>query len=92
MIDNRKVSLGTAAVLTIMGVLFGLFISKYSAVAAYELGHSLATKNLDREAEIRLTHFEQHRMESCLAWWWNDSYKNLKAAQFYMCQNERKWR
>ena len=92
MIDNRKVTLGTAVVLTLMGVIVGLGVSKYSAVAAYELGHSIATKNLDREAEIRLTHFEQHRMESCLAWWWKDSYRNLKAAQFYMCQNERKWK
>lgn len=74
------------------GVILGLIISKYSVVAGYDLGVARATAQLDREQDIRLTHFEQHRNESCLSWWWDDSYKNLKAAQFYMCQNKGKWK
>lgn len=90
-IDERKVRLSTTVVLAVMGVLVGLGVSKYSAMAAYDLGHSVATQRIDSEQEMRLQHFEQHRMESCLSWWWKDSYRNLQAAQFYMCQNKDKW-
>jgi uncharacterized membrane protein YraQ (UPF0718 family) len=78
-------------VCVLVGILIGLYLSKFSARAAYNLGHSVATQNLQEQADIRWEHFEKNRMESCLAWWFNDSFKNLKAAQFYMCQNRRKW-
>jgi hypothetical protein len=86
---TKRLINGTALLLG--GVIVGLIISKYSARIAYDLGHSVATRNMDQEQEIRWVHFEQHRMESCLAWWFNDSFRNLKAAQFYMCQNRRRW-
>jgi hypothetical protein len=90
-IDNRKVTLGTAIWMFVAGVIVAMVFSKFSALAAYHLGYATATRNMDQEQEIRLAHFQEHRMESCLAWWFNDSFKNLKAAQFYMCQNRRRW-
>lgn len=91
MVDKRKVTLSTTVVLALMGVLVGMVLSKYSARAAYDLGYSVATNNIEHEHQIRMTHFAEHRKESCLAWWFNDSWNNLKAAQFYMCQNRKKW-
>ena len=91
MIDDKKVSLKSAIVMALMGVLVGLAVSKYSAKVAYDIGFSIATNQIDQEQELRWQHFEKHRMESCLAWWFNDSGSNIKAAQFYMCQNRRKW-
>lgn len=91
MIDERKVTLNTALCMLAAGLVLGMVLSKYSARAAYDLGHAAATRNMDQEQELRWVHFEQHRMESCLAWWFNDSFRNLKAAQFYMCQNRSKW-
>lgn len=91
-IDFQRKNLIAKLLYAFGGLIFGLMISKYSAVAGYELGVARATAQLDHEQEIRLMHFDKHRNESCLSWWWDDSYKNLKAAQFYMCQNQRKWK
>ena len=81
-----------AAILMVIGVILGLLVSKYSAQAAYKLGHSVATRNIDEEHRKRLAHFENHRMRSCISWYWNDSAANIRAAQYYMCQNKEKWK
>lgn len=79
------------AALFIGGAVLGLALSKFGALMGFELGKSYATANIEREQEIRLQHFEDHRMESCLAWWFKDSATRIKDAQFFMCQNRRKW-
>lgn len=77
MIDNRKVSLGTTVTLTFMGLLVGLFASKYSAREAYDLGYKTA--------------FDQHessRMQTCMAWWFDDSARRIEQARIWMCGND----
>lgn len=74
MIDNRKVSLSTTVVLTIMGVLVGLGASKYSAREAYDMGYTNG-----------ITQTESHRMQSCMAWWFEDSSLRIEQARIWMC-------
>jgi hypothetical protein len=73
------------------GILLGLAISKYSARQAYLLGFDRASEKIDEIYQSKMARFEEERKQSCLAWWFNDSAANIRAAQFYMCQNRRKW-
>lgn len=74
------------------GILLGLAISKYSAGEAYLLGLNKGLERAQKEQDIRFAHFQEYRKQSCLSWWFNDSAANIRAAQFYMCQNKRKWK
>lgn len=73
------------------GILLGLAISKYSARQAYLLGFDRASAKIDEIYQTKMDQFEQERTQSCLSWWFKDSAANIRAAQFYMCQNRSKW-
>jgi hypothetical protein len=75
--DMRKVTFGTALALMFGGFLFGLTISKYSARVAYDLGY-----------ETAFNQHENSRMQTCMAWWFDDSARRIEQARIWMCGND----
>jgi len=59
------------------GVLLGLAVSKYSAREAYDMGYTNG-----------ITQTESHRMQSCMAWWFEDSALRIEQARIWMCGND----
>lgn len=82
--------LRTGAALFIAGCIVGLAFGPAGTSMGFEAGKSYATRNLDQEQAVRMQHFLDHRMESCLAWWFKDSAPRIEDARFFMCQNKRR--
>jgi len=64
---------------------------------AYYVGYivgqnkSLDIKKLELAQQERINIFNEHRDQSCLAWWFDDSASRIRDAQVFMCQNKKKW-
>jgi hypothetical protein len=59
------------------GILIGLTISKFSARQAYDWGFNNGVAS-----------HEDYRMQSCMAWWFDDSAYRIEQARIWMCGND----
>jgi hypothetical protein len=74
----------------IVGVIFGLLISKYSVSHSFELGYKTAFDKYSQYYPKQVKYFEEHRDRSCMLYWFNDSPTRVAEARRWMCQYTNK--